>query len=128
MYTTLIQVDGIDNPWIAFDHVQVAMPVGGEAIARHFYSTTLGLAEVPKPAALAVRGGCWFEAGTVRVHLGADADFRPARKAHPALVVRDLRGFVAARSLDVRWDDEIEGVVRCHLDDPFGNRLELIDG
>lgn len=117
-----------DDGWQRIDHVQLAMPVGGEPRARAFYAEVLGLVEVPKPSALAVRGGCWFEAGDVRLHLGADADFVPARKAHPALVRSGLRAFVAERGLEVRWNDEIPGPVRCHVDDPFGNRIELIEG
>ncbi len=111
---------------IAIDHVQLAMPVGGEALARTFYVDLLGLQEVPKPAVLAARGGCWFEAGPVRVHLGVETPFQPARKAHPAFVLTQLEDFVAAHGLSVRWSDEIPGTVRCHLDDPFGNRIELI--
>src|ERR1700751_1590235 len=80
---------------LSLDHVQLAMPPGGEAQARAFYATVLGLTEVPKPAHLAVRGGCWFERGAVRIHLGVDKDFRPAPKAHPALLVDDLRALAA---------------------------------
>ena len=99
MYTTLIQVSADDKPrrWTAsvgIDHVQLAMPAGQEDVARRFYTGVLGIPEVPKPPVLAARGGCWFEAGAVRVHLGVEDDFRPARKAHPALVVADLRSFV----------------------------------
>jgi catechol 2,3-dioxygenase-like lactoylglutathione lyase family enzyme len=119
---------------IGLDHVQLAMPPGGEPEARRFYAATLGLGEVPKPAALAVRGGCWFEAptrdGAVRIHLGVESDFRPARKAHPALVVDDLDGLLRsiteAWPVAPIWSDEIPGTRRCHIDDPFGNRIELI--
>ena len=138
MYTSIIQVSEQlkeDQPtehsrpaWIGIDHVQLAMPVGGEAIARTFYAGVLGLMEMPKPAALAARGGCWFEAGLVRVHLGTEADFVPARKAHPALLRRGLQEFVAASGLTATWSDEIVDTVRCHIDDPFGNRIELIEG
>ncbi|MCE9622078.1 MAG: glyoxalase [Actinomycetia bacterium] len=103
------------------------MPVGGEPIAREFYVGVLGLTEVPKPAVMAARGGCWFECGAVRLHLGAEVDFRPARKAHPALVVSGLAAFVSARNLSPTWSDEIAGTTRCHINDPFGNRIELID-
>jgi catechol 2,3-dioxygenase-like lactoylglutathione lyase family enzyme len=103
------------------------MPVGGEERAREFFVGLLGMEEVPKPAALAARGGCWFEAGGVRLHLGAEVDFRPARKAHPALLVHGLDELVRAAGLVVRWDDEIPGVHRCHADDPFGNRIELVE-
>jgi hypothetical protein len=87
-----------------------------------------GLLEVPKPPALAARGGCWFEWGSVRVHLGVEAEFRPARKSHPAFVVRGLDAMLAAGGLTPVWSDEIEGTRRCHINDPFGNRIELIDG
>jgi len=115
------------SPLIGLDHVQLAMPPGGEDEARAFYVGVLGLVEQPKPPLLAARGGCWFGDGPVKLHLGVEQDFRPARKAHPALVVDDLRAFVAERGLDVRWSDEIPGTVRCHLDDPFGNRIELVE-
>ena len=88
----------------------------------------LGIPEVPKPPILAARGGCWFESGPVRVHLGVEADFRPARKAHPALVVADLRAFVARTGLAITWAEDIPGTVRGHVVDPFGNRIELVDG
>jgi catechol 2,3-dioxygenase-like lactoylglutathione lyase family enzyme len=121
------------NRWLAVDHVQLAMPAGREDAARAFYHGVLGMDEEPKPPVLAARGGCWFVAGStdrprVRVHLGVEQDFRPAQKAHPGLVVRGLRDFVTRAGLDVRWTDEIVGVDRCYVDDPFGNRIELIDG
>lgn len=75
---------------VAIDHVQLSMPPGGEEVARTFYAEMLGMTEVPKPAALAKRGGVWFANGAVRIHLGVEADFRPARKAHPALRVNRL--------------------------------------
>jgi catechol 2,3-dioxygenase-like lactoylglutathione lyase family enzyme len=130
MYTTLIQVSATDHPQPALcgiDHVQLAMPRDGEARARTFYVDALGLVEVPKPAALAGRGGCWFELGTTRVHLGVEDDFRPARKAHPALLVDGLDAFVTARGLAFTWADDVPDVVHGYVDDPFGNRIELVD-
>ena len=112
--------------WVGIDHVQLATPVGAEDEARDFYVEVLGLVEVPKPAELATRGGAWFEAGDVRLHIGGEAAFVSARKAHPALTISNLVEFVDARSLDVDWNTEIEGLTRCHLDDPFGTRIELI--
>ena len=115
----------------ALDHVQLAMPGGREAEAEEFYAGLLGFEVMAKPEPLASRGGRWFACGAVQVHLGVDADFHPARKAHPALVVDGL-GELAARLSDagvgVRWDDELPGLRRCYVDDPFGNRIELIDG
>lgn len=113
--------------WLGIDHVQLAIPVGQEDVARAFFVGTLGMVEVPKPPAMAARGGAWFRAGPTEVHVGAEADFVPARKAHPALLVADLREVVERTGLDVRWSDEIEGSLRCHVDDPFGNRIELIE-
>jgi len=111
------------------DHVQLAMPAGGEADAVAFYEGVLGIPEVPKPPHLAVRGGCWFERGALKVHLGVDADFRPATKAHPAFEVDDVRRLAAAldragyRVID---DEPLEGYDRVYALDPFGNRLELL--
>jgi catechol 2,3-dioxygenase-like lactoylglutathione lyase family enzyme len=109
------------------DHVQLAIPVGGEEQARAFFVGLLGMTELPKPPVLAARGGAWFAAGSVEIHVGAEVDFVPARKAHPALLVDGLRTFVTEAGLDARWNDEIAGVDRCHVDDPFGNRIELIE-
>ena len=118
-------------PFVAIDHVQLAIPRDGEPAARRFYGELLGFAEVPKPAAPAARGGCWFESGEVKIHLGVEDDFRPARKAHPALRCRDYAGLVArlaAAGIAVRDAVDVPGVIRCHVHDPFGNRLELVAG
>jgi catechol 2,3-dioxygenase-like lactoylglutathione lyase family enzyme len=114
---------------LSLDHVQLAMPPGGEAQARAFYASVLGLAEVAKPPHLAVRGGCWFEGGDVRIHLGVEADFHPARKAHPALLVDDLRALAAAldaAGFATRPGEPLEGYARLDVNDPFGNRIELM--
>ena len=113
------------------DHVQLAMPNGGEKQARAFFVSLLGFREIPKPPELAKRGGAWFEAGTVQLHLGVEADFRPARKAHPALVVDDLDGLIAKlRSAGFETDTiqpPLDGYKRAHIFDPFGNRIELME-
>lgn len=116
-------------PFLALDHIQLAMPRGGEPAARRFYGEVLGLGEVPKPPAYATHGGCWFESGEVRIHLGVEEDFRPARKAHPALRCRDYAGLLARLAkagVEVRANDAISGLSRCHLHDPFGNLIELV--
>ena len=107
------------------DHVQLAMPPGGEDAARSFYSGVLGLEEMVKPEPLRASGGVWFAPG---IHLGVEADFRPARKAHPGLTVANLDGLAARlieEGYEVSWDDRWPGVRRFHTFDPFGNRLEL---
>ncbi len=110
-------------------HVQLACPAGSEPALRAFYAGVLGMTEVVKPPVLAARGGAWFRSGAVELHLGVDPDFRPARKAHPGLLVEDLSA-VATRLQDAgvvpRWDTDFPGFHRCYVDDPVGNRLELL--
>ena len=111
------------------DHVQLAMPVGAEPLARQFYSGVLGLAEIPKPAPLAVRGGVWFQCAGAQLHLGADPDFQPAKKAHPALMVADFAVFAAifaGHGVVLKLEETVGGRERATLFDPFGNRIELI--
>lgn len=111
-------------------HVQLAMPKGGEAEARGFYGEVLGLAEVPKPEALAGRGGVWFETGAFRLHLGVEAPFAPARKAHPALRVADLdaaQAHLDAHGVEARPDIDLPGLRRLYVSDPFGNRIEICE-
>jgi catechol 2,3-dioxygenase-like lactoylglutathione lyase family enzyme len=114
---------------VGIEHVQLAMPAGREDEAREFYSRLLGMPETPKPMELARRGGAWFEDGAVKIHLGVEADFRPARKAHPALLVRDLRALVERlREADIDVVEEpFEGYYRVYVADPFGNRIELME-
>ena len=115
---------------LGVDHVQLAMSKGSEDRARGFYGEVLGMKEIPKPQALARRGGCWFAAGAAQVHLGVEEDFRPAKKAHPALLVEGLDEILAkcrAAGLPTRPDAEIDGRRRVHVFDPFGNRLELTE-
>ena len=115
---------------LRFDHVQLAMPAGGEERARSFYCDVLGIPDVPKPEPLARRGGCWFELGDVRVHLGIEAEFRPARKAHPAFLVSDLTALaerLTGAGHSVAHDQQLEGFKRIFVEDPFGNRIELME-
>jgi catechol 2,3-dioxygenase-like lactoylglutathione lyase family enzyme len=115
---------------LQLDHIQLAMPEGGEEAARGFYDGLLGLSEVEKPDNLKKRGGCWFEKGAIKVHLGVEKDFRPARKAHPAFLVEDLAALVARleqAGVAARRDEALPGYDRVHVDDPFGNRIELME-
>jgi catechol 2,3-dioxygenase-like lactoylglutathione lyase family enzyme len=113
---------------VQLDHIQLAMPESGEDQARRFYGDLLGLTEVEKPENLKKRRGCWFEIGPIKVHLGGEKDFRPARKAHPAFLVCDLAALVTrltAAGVAVKRDEPLEGYDRVYVDDPFGNRIEL---
>jgi catechol 2,3-dioxygenase-like lactoylglutathione lyase family enzyme len=110
-------------------HVQLAVPAGAQQALREFYGGLLGMTEVAKPAELAARGGVWFRSGTAELHLGVEADFRPARKAHPGLLADDLDGIVARlgdAGRSVQPDGLLPGYRRCYTVDPCGNRLELL--
>ncbi|MFE6665866.1 VOC family protein [Streptomyces sp. NPDC057697] len=112
------------------DHVQLAAPQGSEDALRAYYTDTLGMTEIPKPSALAARGGCWFRAGPVQLHLGIEQDFHPARKAHPGLRVTDIEAYaarLAERGAEVHWDGALPGHRRFFSHDPAGNRLEFLE-
>ncbi|MFF1747022.1 VOC family protein [Streptomyces mirabilis] len=114
----------------AVDHVQLAAPPGSEDFLRGYYVEVLGMAEIPKPPVLAARGGCWFRAGAVQLHVGIEKDFRPAKKAHPGLRVTGIEAFAArlrAHEAEVTWDDNLPGYRRFYSEDPVGNRLEFLE-
>ena len=114
----------------ALHHVQLAMPRGREADARAFYRDVLGMTEQAKPEHLARRGGVWFSAGDAQVHLGVEDDFRPAKKAHPALLVANLRAVLERcreAGCPVTTDEPLAGYDRAYVADPFGNRIELLE-
>jgi catechol 2,3-dioxygenase-like lactoylglutathione lyase family enzyme len=115
---------------VRVDHVQLAMPEGGEPEARRFFHGLLGIPERAKPANLAKRGGVWFERGALKVHIGVERDFHPARKAHPAFEVVDLPTLLAklrTAGSHIVDDEPLEGFDRVYVDDPFGNRIELLE-
>jgi len=112
------------------DHIQLAMPTGQESRARAFFGGIFGMAEIAKPASLIGRGGCWFACGGQELHVGAEAAFRPAKKAHPAFVVQDLRKMQArllAEGISIKHAPDLPNAWRIFVDDPFGNRIELIE-
>lgn len=118
------------DPHFGLHHVLVAIPADSEEQARQFYGEVLGLTEVAKPTALAARGGCWFRAGELEIHLGVEEPFSPARKAHPGILV--TQGFdgllerLTGHGIDATPDDNFPGFRRVYIADPFGNRLELM--
>ena len=111
-------------------HVLLSCPAGSDDALRDFYGGVLGLAEIEKPPALAGRGGCWFRGHGIELHLGVEADFRPARKAHPGLLVHgidDWAARLAAAGYPVAFDGEFPGMRRFYSEDPHGNRLEFLE-
>lgn len=118
---------------VGLDHVQLAAPAGSERQARAFYGRLLGLEEIDKPQALRARGGAWFRCGEQQLHIGIAADFSPARKAHPALLVGaghlgGLAERLEANGAEVDWDTSLDPLQRFYTHDPWGNRIELIEG
>jgi catechol 2,3-dioxygenase-like lactoylglutathione lyase family enzyme len=112
------------------DHVQIAIPPGADDAARAFYGGVLGLPEIPKPPPLNASGGMWFVTGATQLHIGSQADFVPARKAHPAFIVEDFEGYCAllrTRGVAVREEAQVAKRRRAGVEDPFGNRIELIE-
>ena len=115
---------------LAIDHVQIAIPTGGEERARAFFGKLLGLEELPKPADMVGRGGCWFSLGARQLHLGIERDFRPAKKAHVALstdALDALRMRIEAAGHSTSDDSPVDGRYRFFTEDPFGNRIEFMD-
>jgi catechol 2,3-dioxygenase-like lactoylglutathione lyase family enzyme len=115
---------------LGLHHVMLAIPRGSEDRVRPFYIELLGMLELPKPPALAARGGLWVRGDALEIHLGVEDDFRPARKAHPGIRVGDL-DVLAERfrqhGVAVQWDNEnFPGHRRFYADDPAGNRLEFV--
>ncbi|GAA0607569.1 VOC family protein [Paenochrobactrum glaciei] len=114
---------------LSLDHVQLAMPEGEENKAHSFYQGLLGLSEVEKPENLKKRGGCWFQSGDIKIHLGVQKPFTPATKAHPAFIVSDLHALsehLKTAGCRVVTDELLKGYNRAYVDDPFGNRIELM--
>lgn len=115
---------------IGIDHVQLAMPHGGEEAARRFYAGVLGMREIERPAHLAVGGGCWFEGGAAHIHLGVEEGHRPSRKAHPALLVSNLAALtqrLEMAGMPFTAGKPLAGYRRGDTSDPFGNRIALME-
>jgi catechol 2,3-dioxygenase-like lactoylglutathione lyase family enzyme len=118
-------------PEVQLDHVQIAAPAGCEAAARRFFGDLLGLAEIEKPEPLRARGGAWFALGDRQLHVGVEADFEPARKAHVGLrlgaaELDELAERLAAAGAPVAWDEALPGERRFYSEDPWGNRIEFL--
>jgi len=114
--------------FLALHHIQLAMPAGEEERARSFYSGQLGFSEVAKPGVLTDRGGCWFEGNGIALHLGVDSPFVPAKKAHPAFEVADIKGaHHALRAANPSEVSMLPGIKRFYIEDPFGNRIEILE-
>lgn len=112
------------------DHVQLAAPKGGEDKARKFFVDLLGFEEIEKPELLRKNGGVWFMAGSIQIHIGVEANFVPAKKAHPAFHVKnidELKEHLDEKNEKYINDDRLPGANRFYINDPFGNRLEFLE-
>jgi len=120
----------LPHTFIGIDHVQIAAPAGSEPRARTFFADLLGMTEVLKPVSLRGRGGLWFQCGAQQLHVGIEANFSPAKKAHPAIRVQNLsqlRLRLQQANIEVTEDDSLPGAERFYVNDPFGNRLEFLE-
>lgn len=116
--------------YYGIDHVQLAAPAGSEDVARTFFHDVMGMEEIEKPENLKRRGGLWFQCGVHQIHIGIDKDFKAARKAHPAIHVKNLEGLkqrIIASGTEVVDDEPLPGANRFYVSDPFGNRIELLE-
>lgn len=123
------QLPGPEPLDLAYHHVLLPIPVGSDDHCRAFYCGILGMTEVPKPPALAARGGLWLRSGSLELHLGVDVDFRPLRKPHPGILVGELDVLadrITRAGIEIRWDSDFLGMRRFYVDDPVGNRLEFL--
>lgn len=114
----------------AIDHIQLAAPKGGEGVAREFFVELLGFEEIEKPEELQKNGGVWFQAGLIQLHIGIEANFIAAKKAHPAFRVKNIEGlkqYLNEKNVIYTNDDRLPGANRFYLVDPFGNRLEFLE-
>jgi catechol 2,3-dioxygenase-like lactoylglutathione lyase family enzyme len=115
---------------MGIDHIQLAAPKGCESAARDFWGGKIGLEEVQKPESLQGRGGCWFIFGNQQIHIGVEENFQPAKKAHPAFVIKNLSSFkkyIEDQGIKTKEDTPIDGRTRFFVDDPFGNRVEFLE-
>jgi catechol 2,3-dioxygenase-like lactoylglutathione lyase family enzyme len=114
---------------LGLHHVQLSIPPGSEARCRRFYVHALGMTELEKPRGLAARGGFWVRGDDLEIHLGVEEDFRPARQAHPGILVSDLERLEArlrSHGVEVTWDRNLPGFRRFYASDSVGNRLEFL--
>jgi catechol 2,3-dioxygenase-like lactoylglutathione lyase family enzyme len=120
--------DAVTDHGLGLHHLQLAIPPGTEDKARSFYVDVLGMTEVQKPPVLATRGGLWIRADKLEIHLGVEANYRPARKAHPGILVTDLDALATRltdKGVKVTWDNNFPGHRRFYVADCYGNRLEF---
>lgn len=114
----------------SIDHVQLAAPKGSKIIAKHFFGEILGFQEVEKPEVLKKRGGVWFQFGNYQIHIGIEEPFAPAKKAHPAFQVENLEALkthLMKHEVNFIVDTDLPGADRIYVNDPFGNRIEILD-
>jgi catechol 2,3-dioxygenase-like lactoylglutathione lyase family enzyme len=109
-------------------HVNITIPKGAEDIARRFYGELLKLPEIPKPESIRNRGGVWFDAGGLDVHVSIE-ESRTGPDAYRHF------GLECAEVDALRKHLELAGVTtedgrpapwkRFFVRDPFGNRIEI---
>ncbi|KMY51583.1 VOC family protein [Peribacillus loiseleuriae] len=111
-------------------HVQLAAPPGSEEVARKFFVGILGFEEIEQPEPMKIRGGVWFGFGNYHLHIGIEEPFSPAKKAHPAFEVKNIEALkihLAENNISFIVDTDYPGVNRIYIEDPWGNRVEILE-
>ncbi|KOO50989.1 VOC family protein [Viridibacillus arvi] len=111
-------------------HIQLAAPKGSEDEAKRFFGDILGFREIEKPELLRKRGGVWFEFANYQIHIGIEEPFTPAKKAHPAFEIEnieDLKSHLSKNDIKFIIDEDLPGANRIYINDPFGNRIEILE-
>jgi catechol 2,3-dioxygenase-like lactoylglutathione lyase family enzyme len=116
------------QPFMHLSHINVSMPKGSEDIARQFYASQLGLQEIPKPEPLRIRGGVWFDAGGLDIHVSVEGQQGGADvQRHFGLACSDvdaMRARLKAAGIETE-DGRPAPWKRFFVRDPFGNRIEI---
>ena len=116
---------------VAFDHVQLAMPVGREPDAEAFYRDVRGFAVLQKPEPLAsLEAGGLLRGMFMYIWVSKTISAQLARRIRRSLLTTSTTSWrnSTPSAATWQWNDELPGARRLYVDDPFGNRIELIDG
>lgn len=111
-------------------HVNVTVPSDLEAATKKFYSSVLGLEELPKPEGTR-KSGAWYQIGAVQLHLSIEdgADGRLSAR-HVCFAVSDLdetQRRLQDAGVEIIPDDRpLSGAHRFYVNDPGGNRIEIV--
>jgi extradiol dioxygenase family protein len=120
---------------LAIQHVALPFPGSAESVevARNFYGSTLGLAELPVPTALA-GSVLWFAIADQELHLftePSEVASNSESHRHLCIQVEDVgrcrRDLETAGLETISGEPPITGRPRFFVIDPFGNAIEFAE-